>query len=348
MRRVWLGFLLTGFLGIGTANAQTVLFPTKAKIALLQKDPDWGGLRSTCAGGLRLQSHPIADFSPPPHYTATGPRDDRTNASEPTLRRDTKAVYQLALCYELSKDTRYSTKAEAILDGWAGNTKVIGTEQGKDGFNFFFSYALMGAYLLHHDADWPGTRLNSFVRDLVVPVNNAARENNHGNWGVLLLAASAVYLDDAALLDQARNRWLQLIHSEAAPDGSLPREICRSDTSDWCGGPTKGIKGMAYTHYALEPATVAAEIFLNQGRDVYSTPEGALLCKAYNRAAHWTLHPETFPFFNDNHGKLLGLYNVSYFYILQQRCPNPDAAAVLKQHGAEVADPFEFHVLYGK
>ncbi len=104
------------------------------------------------------------------------------------------------------------------------------------------------------------------------------------------------YLNDQTLINRARQRWLDLVQSEVAQDGSLPLEICRSDTSNWCDGPTKGIRGLAYTHYALYPTTIAAEILRNLGQDVYSTPQGALLCKAYGKAAAWTLHPETFPF----------------------------------------------------
>lgn len=340
------GFLLTL---IATAtSAQSSLFPSKARIATLQQDPQWGGLRSACASGLRLQSHPVADFSPPPHYGPKGPRMERPGDAEPTLKRESIAVYNLALCYDLSKDPRYSDKAEDLLEGWARTTKKIGTAQGMDGFNFNFPYALMGAYILRHEAHWSGGDLGKFVRDIVVPANNAALKNNHGNWGVLLLATSAGYLDDPALMDQARNRWMELMRSEVATDGSLPLEICRSDTSNWCGGPTKGIKGIAYTHYALEPTTIAAEIFLNQGKSVYSTPEGALLCKAYSRAAGWTMHPETFPYYAANNGKLIGVHKVNYFYILQQRCPIPDGAAALKEFGDQGSDPWKLLAMYGR
>ncbi len=329
------------------AEKPQAVFPTMEQIDSLRTSPVWDGLQSACATDLKIESHPVADFSPPPHYGATGPVEEGKTAAVPTLRRESLAVYRLALCYEISGDKKFSAKAEAILDGWAHTTKRIGTLQGADGFNFYFPYALLGASLLRQDATWNSDDLSSFVNKTVVPANNADRANNHGNWGVLLMVTAGGYLNDQSLIDHARQRWLELVHTQVAEDGSLPLEICRSDTSNWCGGPTKGIKGIAYTHYTLYPTTIAAEIFHNLGQDVYSTPQGAFLCKAYGKAAAWSLHPETFPYFATNNGKLEGIHSVDYFYVLQHRCPVPEGALVLEKFGAATADPLDLRVIYG-
>jgi hypothetical protein len=347
VKKVTISTLLLVMFAVSAAGAQQSVFPDKARILSLKQNPGWAGLQAACTAGLGLQSNPFAVFSPPPHYDAKGPVAERDDAPIPSLQRDSMAVYHLALCFELSKDNKYSTKAEAILNSWAHTTKTIGSDQGKDGFNFYFPYALMGAYLLRHDANWSGGDLDTFVRTIVIPANNADKPNNHANWGVLLLASAGGYLEDPAVLRQARARWLELMKSQVAEDGSLPLEICRSDTSNWCGGETKGIKGIAYTHYALLPTTIAAEIFLNEGQSVYSTPEGALYCKAYTRAANWTLHPETFPYYKSNKGKLIGLYNIDYFYIAQQRCPNADGATALKKYESGNGGTLELRALYG-
>jgi hypothetical protein len=332
---------------VGAATAQHALFPTKAQIAVIGRSPEWGALRSSCVADLSLKSHPVSDYSPPPHYTADGPRTVAESGVEPILRRETAAIYRLSLCYEISKDTRDSAKAEELLNGWSHTTARIGTEQGKAGFNFYFPYALMGAFLLREDAGWEDDSFDRFVRSVVLPFNNAERQNNHANWGVLLMASAGTYLQDGAIVDKARARWLALMDSQVAQDGSMPLEICRSNTSDWCGGKTKGMKGLAYTHYALLPTAVAAEIFHNEGKSVYDTPEAALMCKAYRRAASWTLQPKTFPYYATNDGKLIGVNGVSYFYVLQTRCPSPDASAVLKEYGLHVPDPFLLGAMYG-
>jgi hypothetical protein len=268
------------------------------------------------------------------------------DAPERRLRRDSLAVYDLALCAEISHDHQFSTKAEQILDGWAHTTKRIGSEQGKAGFNFYFPYALLGAYQLEQDPSWHSKDFSRFVREVVVPANNTKRENNHGNWGVLLLATAGGYLHDQELISQARERWLELMQAQVAEDGSLPKEICRSDTSNWCSGPTKGIRGIHYTHWTLLPTAIAAEIFRNLGLDVYSGPGGKQLCKAYAKAAAWSLHPETFPYFSSNNGKLDEVLDVDYFYILQNRCPAADGPAVLKQFGS-TPGPLQLKEIYG-
>jgi len=331
---------------LSAAAQKGPIFPTAEQVRNLARDPDWGGLRTSCQADLNLVSHPIADFSPVPHYGSTGPVSNGKDAPESSLRRDSIAVYDLALCAEVSNDHRFSSRAEEILDNWAHTTKRIGTEQGTYGFNFYFPYALMGASLLAADASWHSDDFTKFVRNIVVPVINSGRPNNHGNWGVLLLLTSGGYLHDDAMISHARQRWLELMRSQIAEDGSLPLEICRSDTSNWCGGPTKGINGVHYTHWTLLPTTIAAEIFRNLGQDVYRTSEGQLLCKAYAKAATWTLHPETFPYFAANSGKLLGLYDVNYFYILQARCPTHDGQAVLDKYGTTAPDPLSIRVIY--
>lgn len=342
--KFWFGVLLLLAVCANAQEGPRSLFPTIEQIHRLGTDKNWNGLRPRCEAALKLESHPLADFSPPPHYGPTGVTADQ--GAEPSLRRDSLAVYDLAVCGAISNNHQYSAKAEEILDGWAHTTKQIGSEQGKAGFNFYFPYALLGAYLLEQDSTWHSDDFTRFVRDVVVPSNNTKRENNHGNWGVLLLATAGGYLHDQELTSRARDRWFELMQSQVADDGSLPLEICRSDTSNWCGGPTKGIKGIAYTHYTLFPTTIAAEILRNLGQDVYSGPGGKQLCRAYARAAAWSLHPETFPYYSSNNGKLDGVHNFDYFYILQNRCPAAGGPAVLNQLGA-TPGPLQLKEIYG-
>lgn len=343
----WVALVLLGS-SVYAAVIPKTLFPTTEQIELLRAAPAWYGLKAACVADLTMESHPLADFSPAPHYGATDPVAESNTDAVPTLRRESLAVYKLALCFEISGDAKFSAKAEAILDGWAHTTKRIETLQGANGFNFYFPYALLGASILRHDTTWHMGDLNTFVKEIVVPANNADRANNHGNWGVLLLVTAGAYLNDQPLIDGARQRWLNLVQTQVAQDGSLPLEICRSDTSNWCGDPTRGIRGLAYTHYALYPTTIAAEVLRNLGQDIYSTPQGALLCKAYGRAAAWTLHPETFPYFESNNGKLQDTHNIDYFYILQHRCPIPDGALVLDKFGAISPGPLDLDIIYGR
>ncbi|HEY0308841.1 MAG TPA: alginate lyase family protein [Acidobacteriaceae bacterium] len=328
------------------APAISSIFPAPERIAAAGALPDWGGFRTSCQQDLKMTPYPLGDFSPSDHYDSKG-ESPIVSKAQIALHKESYMVYRLGVCYQISHDRKYAAKAESILDSWATTLTRIGTDQGEDEFNFFTPFALASAYALKSDPAWDSTRFALVVRQRFVPALHTKKANNHGNWGVLLELTAGSFLDDAALIDSARDRWLELMRNQVASDGSLPLEICRSDTTNWCGGPTKGIKGISYEHWTLLPVTIAAEIFKTLGMDVYTTPEGALLHKAYAKVAAWTLHPETFPYYAANGGHLLGVRNDTYFYILQQVFPEADAATLQKSTGGFQRDDLNLSALYG-
>jgi hypothetical protein len=318
-------------------------WPAAEQLAGLRAAPGrWSALRSECDKNLDHVPQPVADFSPPRHYV------DRAGEQRiaHTLTADGAVAYREALCFALSGELRYARVAEHILDAWAAGVKNIGAGQGVADFNFTFPEYALAAAMLRADTSWQDTAFKTFLRDRVLPLSTASHANNFGNWGVLLEAGSAAYLGDRVLLGQAAERWKALMQSEVQADGSMPREICRSDTTDLCGGPDKGKNGLSYTHYALLPTALAAEIFRNEGIDVYAGAAGQKLAAAYARAAAWTLHPETFPYYASNDGKLNGERNAAYFRILQKRVPNADGEEVLRQ-GNLAMDGYQLALLYG-
>lgn len=322
------------------------LFPTPNQIAALRADADWKGLRKSCQSDLKLTIAPPDDISPLSHYTESGVRAPQPNDPAKLLARDSFAVYRLGLCFEISGDKSYSTKAEQILTAWAATTTKASTEQGKTDINFSFPFALIGASFLSRDDNWHPESFNTFVRQLILPASHAGRDNNHAEWGVLLWATAAAYLEDDALMKQALDRWQALLIAQVAADGSLPLEICRSNTTNWCGGATKGIRGLAYTHYTLYPATLAAEIFRAMGHDLYSTEAGHNLCRAYDRGTYWTAAPEQFPYYLSNGGKLEDTHNINYYYVLVKRCASNSGPVLLNQYGSSAPDAALLHVLY--
>lgn len=323
------------------------IFPTPERVAAAGMLPDWGGFQSACEKDLKMKPYPLGDFSPSGHYDSKG-ESPIVNKSQVAFHKEAIAVYRLGVCYQISHDRKFAAKGESILDEWAATLTRIGTDQGEDEFNFFAPFALASAYALkQQDPTWNSTPFATMVRKQMIPALHTTKANNHANWGVLLELTAGALLDDARLVTAARDRWLELMRNQVASDGSLPLEICRSDTTNWCGGPTKGIKGISYEHWTLLPVSIAAEIFKALGMDVYSTPEGELLHKAYAKAATWTLHPETFPYYAANGGHLQGVRNDAYFYILQQVFPEADAAAVEKSDGGFQGDDLKLRALYG-
>ncbi|WP_223653958.1 alginate lyase family protein [Hymenobacter psoromatis] len=231
----------------------------------------------------------------------------------------------------LTADPRFAATAQRILDAWAGTLRQVATPQGKADVNFNLPYMIMAASWVRGVGGWHSAPFDQFLRTTVLPVSQAANPRNHGLWGVLLDASAAAYLGDAPRLRTARERWQILMRGEVAADSSLPEEMQRSGTTNWRSGPDKGFKGLAYTHYALLPASLAAKIFADQQQPVWRTPGGQLLQAAFDRAAAWTLHPDTFPYFASNGGHLEGVRNAAYFALLLHYYPNQDAEAVLRQ-----------------
>jgi len=318
-------------------------WPSDEQVARLRAAPAlWAELRTSCEKNLNYLPQPVADFAPPPHYV--DPKGEARIAG--SLEADGKVAYQEALCHVLSGDARYARAGEGILDAWATSVRQIAAGQGAADFNFFFPRYALAAAMLRRDKGWDDAAFKTFLRQEVLPHSVAGRSNNFGNWGVFLESSSALYLNDHALLQRAANRWRALMMSQVAPDGSLPEETCRSDTTNYCGGPDKGIRGIAYTHYTLLPTTLAAEIFRNAGIDVYAEASGRKLAAAYARAAAWTLHPETFPYYASNEGRLQGVRTAAYFQVLQHRVPCQDGGEVLSQ-GHLSMDGYELSLLYG-
>jgi hypothetical protein len=301
-------------------------------------DADIESLRSHPARGAALIRHcdkelgtpaaPVAVFAPPPHYTAGGVVE--TDMSK-RFAGDGNMAWRAALCYAATKDPRYAGHAQAIISAWADTMREVKSEQGASEINFDLPQYILAASLVRGVGNWDDAAFRHLQTAIALPLSHAGRKNNHANWGVFLDASIAAYTGDTGLLERARTCWLALLDSQVAEDGSLPLEICRSDTNDYCGGAHKGINGLSYTHYLLLPTTAAARIFEMAGRSVWQTPQGGKLAAAYRKAAEWTLHPERFPYFDANGGHLNGVRNAAYFALLQREYPNDDGAQVLAE-----------------
>ncbi len=140
--------------------------------------------------------------------------------------------------------------------------------------------------------------------------------------------SSVLALDDHALLQNSANRWQDWIFKAIDENGVIASAITRSDTSDYHGGPTKGIKGIAYTNFALLALTISGELLFENGHDLWGSGAGKRLSVAYNKVATWILNPETFPYFQPN---LIGVHNNAYFIILAKHYSSPSANELLKQ-----------------
>lgn len=288
------------------------------------------GLLKRCEKEIGITAQPVAVFAPPPHYSAKGASETESSKH---LAGDGNIAWRAALCYAASGELRFARHAQSMLSAWADTLRSVQSEQGSSEINFDMPTYVLTASLVRGVEDWNDASFRRLLETVALPASHIGRKNNHGNWGVLLEATIGAYLGDANRLALARSRWLELMNQQVAADGSLPLEICRSDTNDWCGGPHQGINGLSYTHYTLMPTTAAARVFEMQGLGVWQTAEGQKLAAAYKRAAVWTLHPDQFPYYKRNAGALNGIRNAAYFALLQRIYPDSAAAQVLQQGG---------------
>jgi len=312
--------------GANLAHAAGNLWLQDEDIQTLRKQPTRSAsLLRHCEKDIDKAAAPIADLAPPPHYTATGVAHSEVAKS---FTDDGRRAFRAGMCYVVSQDQRFARQAQGILSAWGDTLRSVSSEQGVAEINFNLEYFVLAASMVRGAGNWDDTSFRRMLTQVALPLSTK-NKNNHANWQVFRNASIAAYLGDAALLERSRKQWLELMDHQVAEDGSLPLETCRSDTNNYCGGPTKGINGMSYTHYTLTPTVAAAHVFELQGQPVWQTPQGSKLASAYRKAAAWTLHPETFPYYASNSGKLNGLNGTGYFVMLQGHYPSEDGAQAI-------------------
>ncbi len=266
---------------------------------------------------------PCAQLNASKHYTSTGVREP--DACSKSFKKSAIMSYDLALGYLVSKNKQYGLKAIEILNAWAKELQSVDTYQSEDNINFYMPYMNM-AYWFVKKA-FPSPEYEDFIKRMR-QYSQSALNTNHGAWGILFDVSSALALDDHALLQNSANRWQEWVFKAIDENGVIPSAITRSDTSDYHGGPTKGIKGIAYTNFALLALTVSGELLFENGYDLWGSKAGKRLSVAYNKVATWILNPETFPYFQPN---LIGVHNNAYFIILAKHYSSPSANELLKQ-----------------
>lgn len=264
-------------------------------------------------------------------------------AAREAIANDANGAYELALVYRVTNDERYAEAAARNINAWA--TEVESLDKSADStlsFSYHFPAMIFAADLIADSPAWPEREQQAFkrfVREKALPMNTMGRPNNWGNWGLVLVISSATYLGDDELFRQAVERWKFFIGDQIAGDGHLPYEVYRNNGT--------GSHGIWYTHFSLEPQTIAAEIANNNGVYLYDykSPSGSTLREAFELDAYWTRYPERFPYSkldpddmtNVRHLDYLveeqGVYMsaVSYFEILNNRWPDENATALLDE-----------------
>ncbi|WQZ98364.1 alginate lyase family protein [Helicobacter pylori] len=266
---------------------------------------------------------PCMQLNASKHYTSTGVREP--DECTKSFKKSALMSYDLALGYLVSKNKQYGLKAIEILNAWAKELQSVDTYQSEDNINFYMPYMNMAYWFVKKAL--PSPEYEDFIKRMR-QYSQSALNTNHGAWGILFDVSSALALDDNALLQNSANRWQEWVFKAIDENGVIASAITRSDTSDYHGGPTKGIKGIAYTNFALLALTISGELLFENGYDLWGSEAGKRLSVAYNKVATWILNPETFPYFQPN---LIGVHNNAYFIILAKHYSSPSADELLRQ-----------------
>lgn len=244
------------------------------------------------------------------------------------LRDQANTAYALALMFRLTGDTRYADRSVKIIHAWATELHSMSKKHDSTlSFSYHFPAMIFAADLLRGQNIWPQdsqANFELFLREKALPMHTMDRENNWGNWGLVLTSAIAAYLEDEQLFNQSVSRWKYFIGHQIAEDGHLPHEVDRSG----------GMRGIWYSHFTLMPQTIAAEILSVNGADPYSyeSPSGRNLQMAFETIAEWTHAPETFPYWDGETSELRGVDYFSYFEILNSLWPNRHAEALIEEN----------------
>lgn len=353
----------SGWRGGGTVYQPGVGFVSAARLnalkaAVRSNDPavSWSTLHGVCEQVVDSSPHPDARYVPGQSYSSSGPI---TNPGDAQVRsdfgHDAQRAYGEALCFRLSPDSAraraYASAAERFITAWVtqGFSDVSDDPQVNLAFAQGFIPMTVAADLLATDASWDPRPYRSYLLNVVLAHNAPNKAmNNLGAWDLGLRTIIGAYLDNGAMVDSMRQRWLFLADTQVAPDGSLRFEICRSNTDNWCGDPNKGINGLAYSNFDLAPLAIAAEVFAHRGVSVWETPEADNFGRAYATIAQWTLAPETSPYYGHNGGQLTASQPPDFYIIFQRHFPSSSGAAVYAQNVAKAwAVPYWAEVIYG-
>ncbi|WP_163564177.1 alginate lyase family protein [Helicobacter suis] len=303
------------FLLLGCIHAQQGFFKDFKATNLAQK--------LNLASKLTENPRPCAHLKAQSHYTATGVREPDECTKE--FKKSATLSYDLALGFLVTQNKQYGLKAREFLQSWAQELKSADTLQAQDNINFYMPYMNM-AYL-YIKKELPSPQYEEFVREML-HYSQSNLNTNHGAWGILFDVSSALTLGDHVLLQRSARRWQEWVLTAIDHNGVIENAITRSDTNNYHGGPTKGIKGIAYSNFALLPISIAAELLFENGINLWQSQAGHRLATAYNKIATWILNPQTFPYFQPN---LVGVHNNAYFIILARHYNSPSANILLKQ-----------------
>lgn len=228
-------------------------------------------------------------FSVPGYYVDA--EGHRRNSR--ALQKDAFNAYAAALAAQLTGKKQYTMTALRFLNDWGAKNTGYSDADGPLVMAYSGTAMIMAADLLYHTPEWRAEDKALFTKWVRSVYKKACdeirnRKNNWADWGRYGSILAAHYLNDR---DEIREN-IRLIKSDLADkigdDGSMPHETKR------------GANGIWYTYFSLAPITSACWVAHNTaGENIFTYEQrGRSLKKALDYLLHYTLQPESWPWFD--------------------------------------------------
>ncbi|HEX7815288.1 alginate lyase family protein [Dyella sp.] len=233
------------------------------------------------------------DYLPTPRHTVECGPFSKPDLGCTDETRDAQAAYTHALLWAYLGDERHAAKAIEIMNAWS-STLTGGHTLTNAGLQSSWAAELWprSAELVRHTTSlWaPGDieRFERMLREQYLPDTRKMSACHVMNWQASAIEARmniAVFLDDAALFDEAVEDWEGRLKSTIylARDGALPQShpACPKQgdalIADWFGQKVffdghgqETCRDLEHTAYGLAAFINAAETARIQGVDLYS------------------------------------------------------------------------------
>ncbi|WP_426511077.1 alginate lyase family protein [Dactylosporangium sp. McL0621] len=202
-------------------------------------------------------------------------------------REDAIAAYTLSLAWFITRDSRYATKAIAIMDAWSATIKEHTNSNAPLQTGWAGSSWPRAAEIIRYTySSWPGqARFATMLRTVYLPKVIGGSSSN-GNWELSMMEAAigiSVFLDDRASWDKAMAKFRARVpaYIYLATDGAYPKGIGSVDTKSeivnyWQGQGTfenglaqETCRDFTHTGYGISAISHIAETTRIQGQDVY-------------------------------------------------------------------------------
>ncbi len=227
------------------------------------------------------------DFNVPGYYV-----DSKGHAEAKERLNATGCMsYACALAYVFSGNTRYSLKANRLLEAWAEKNKTISGADGALAMCVMGPSLMYAAELLNISGGWNAESKEIFtgwVESVFLPTANSIREreNNWGDWGMLASIAAYNFLGNTEELNNCAVMMRGRIESTILPTGEMPHETKRESNGIW------------YTYFALAPMTAACEMIYNiTGYNLfeYEGESGQSIEKGLDYLLYYCKNPDEWP-----------------------------------------------------